>query len=52
MKIDKNSLFLGVLTGAALCKLIGSSNQDLMGLLAIVTLVQLLLTMIDPKRFF
>jgi len=52
MKIDNNSLLLGVLIGAALCKLIGSSNQDLMGILAIVTLVQLFLTIFDPKRFF
>jgi hypothetical protein len=52
MKIDNDSLLLGVFIGVALCKLFGSANQDLMGLLAIVTVVQLFLTTVDRKRFF
>jgi|KBSSwiStaDraftv2_1062776.scaffolds.fasta_scaffold107796_1 hypothetical protein len=39
MRIDKQSLLLGVLVGATLCAILGSANQILMGVLAIVMLV-------------
>lgn len=42
MKFHRASLLLGALVGATLAMLLGSSNDVLQGILAIVTLIDLL----------
>jgi len=49
MQIDKQSILIGVLIGSILCVILGSSNQTLMGVLAIVTLVSVILDAFNRK---
>ena len=49
MQLEKDSLLLGVLIGATLCAMLGASNQTLMGVLAIMTLVGFALDALKRK---
>lgn len=49
MRIDKQSMLFGVLIGATLCAILGSSNQTLMGVLAIVMLAGVILEALNRK---
>lgn len=50
MQLEKQSLLIGVLVGATLCAILGSSNQTLMGVLAIMTLTGFVLDALRRKN--
>lgn len=49
MQLERQSLLIGVLIGAVLCVILGSSNQHLMGILAIVALVETVFRAVQSK---